>query len=68
MPTDRETPDLVGAAEIGEMLGGVSRQRVTQLTKHAKFPVPALRLRMGALWWAEDVRQWAAEHRPPAQG
>lgn len=63
----REPPDLVGAAEIAEMLGGISRQRVTQLTKHAEFPPPALRLRMGALWWADEVRQWAADHRPPAR-
>lgn len=63
----REPPDLVGAAELQDLLGGVSRQRVTQLTNHPKFPAPALRLRMGTLWWADEVRQWAAEHRPPAQ-
>ncbi len=64
MPSPSGPPDLVGAAEIAEMLGGLSRQRVTQLTKHAEFPAPALRLRMGSLWWAEDIRKWAAEHRP----
>jgi len=65
VPSRREPPDLVGAAEIAEMLGGLSRQRVTQLTRHEHFPAPALRLRMGTLWWADDIRKFAADHRPP---
>ncbi len=64
MPSGREPPDLVGAAEIAELLGGLSRQRVSQLTARDDFPAPALRLRMGALWWADDIRTWAAENRP----
>lgn len=52
------------------MLGGISRQRVSQPTARDDFrdPAPALRLRMGAPWWADDVRKWAADHRPPARG
>ncbi len=64
MPSRPAPPDLVGGAEIAELLGGLSRQRVSQLTAQDGFPAPALRLRMGTLWWADDVRKWAAEHRP----
>lgn len=53
---------LVGAAEIGIMLGKLSRQRVSQLTTSADFPEPVVRLKMGAIWRADDVRQWAATH------
>lgn len=49
------------------MLGGLNRQRVTQLTKHENFPAPALRLKMGTLWWADEVREWARHHRPRQQ-
>ena len=59
-----DPPDLIGAAEIGALLG-VSRQRVTQLTHAPGFPDPVLRLKMGTLWDAQAVRDWAAEHRPP---
>lgn len=49
---------LVGAAEIGRMLG-VSRQRVTQLTAREDFPEPEVVLAMGKVWRTEDVRRWA---------
>ena len=51
---------VVGAAEISEMLGGLSRQRVSQLTAAPDFPKPLQRLRMGSVWRYEDVRSWAA--------
>ena len=50
---------VVGAAEIGEMLGGLSRQRVSQLTAAQDFPAPLARLRMGSVWRYADVRAWA---------
>ena len=53
--------DLVGAAELGEMLG-VSRQRINQLTTHRDFPAPVVVLRMGKVWDLADVRTWADEH------
>lgn len=53
--------NLVGAAEIAEMLG-VSRQRVTQLTGRADFPEPVARLAMGKVWRLEDVEEWN-DHR-----
>ena len=63
MPSE-DPPDLLGAAEIAALLG-VSRQRVTQLTHSPGFPDPVLRLKMGALWAGQAVRDWAAQHRPP---
>lgn len=50
---------VVGAAEIGELLGGLSRQRVSQLTSTSDFPKPLQRLRMGSVWRYEDVQEWA---------
>ena len=50
---------VVGAAEIAEMLGGLSRQRVSQLTADKDFPAPLARLAMGSVWRFEDVSEWA---------
>jgi prophage regulatory protein len=52
---------LVGAAEIGRMLG-VSRQRVQQLIKRDDFPEPDVVLEMGKVWKRADVEAWAREH------
>jgi predicted DNA-binding transcriptional regulator AlpA len=49
---------LVGAAEIGRMLG-VSRQRVQQLVNRNDFPEPEVALDMGKVWKREDVEAWA---------
>ena len=53
-------PELVGVAEIAEMLG-VSRQRVHQLVraKTIGFPRPVAELSAGAIWAREDVEKWA---------
>ena len=56
------TPELVGPAEIGEMLGGLSRQRVYQLTRSPSFPAPAASLSIGKVWRYDDVATWATEH------
>lgn len=53
---------LVGPAEIGRMLGGVSRQRVQQLVNRDDFPKPDAVLEMGKVWKREDVAQWARDH------
>ncbi len=70
MPS-RDFLDVVGAAEIAELLGHdgkpLSRQRVTQLTQTPGFPPPARRLKMGAVLWADDIRKWAEKHRPGSQ-
>jgi len=60
VPSRPEPPETVGAAEIARMLG-VSRQRVSQLTGQAGFPEPWLRLRMGKVWLAQDVCDWAEQ-------
>lgn len=61
--TSRPAADLMGAAEIGRLLG-VSRQRVQQIVKTPGFPEPAAVLDMGKVWRAADVRAWVGEHRP----
>jgi len=48
---------LAGIAEIADLLG-VSRQRVTQLTKQDTFPEPLQRLRMGPVWKLSDIQAW----------
>ena len=66
--TTRPGPeDLVGAAEIALLLGGLSRQRVQQLVRTAGFPEPVARLDMGKVWWRDDVERWAAENRPASR-
>ncbi len=50
--------ELVGAAEIAEMLG-VSRQRVDQLAQHDDFPKPAAVLATGRIWERDDIERWA---------
>ncbi|MBM0228878.1 MULTISPECIES: DNA-binding protein [Micromonospora] len=55
---------LVGSAEIRVLLGGVSRQRVYQITNRRDFPEPVAKLEMGNVWLAEDVEKWITEKRP----
>lgn len=50
---------MVGAAEIARLLGGLSRQRVSQLTAREDFPEPLARLQMGSVWLYKDVVRWA---------
>jgi prophage regulatory protein len=51
--------DLVGPAEIGKMLGGISRQRVYQLTSREDFPAPVAKLATGKIWAYDDVVDFA---------
>jgi prophage regulatory protein len=51
---------LVGAHEIRVWLGGVSRQRVYQLTSRDDFPPPVADLAQGKVWLAADVEAWIA--------
>lgn len=53
---------VVGADEIGELLGGLSRQRVSQLTARTDFPKALAPLKMGRVWRYDDVADWAREH------
>lgn len=55
---------LVGAHEIRQMLGGVSKQRAYQITSRADFPKPVAELAMGKVWRASDVERWIRQYRP----
>jgi prophage regulatory protein len=55
---------LVGAHEIRIVLGGISRQRVYQLTMRADFPAPVADLALGKVWLADDVDAWDKARRP----
>ncbi|MGH3518646.1 MAG: helix-turn-helix transcriptional regulator [Haloechinothrix sp.] len=55
---------LVGAHEIRQMLGGVSKQRAYQITSRPDFPKPVAELAQGKVWRAGDVERWIREHRP----
>lgn len=48
---------LVGAQEIAKMLG-VSRQRVSQLTRRKDFPAPDAVLAGGKVWLTKEVEAW----------
>ncbi len=56
------TLDLVGAAEVAEMLG-VSRQHVSTLvrSKH-DFPEPTAELAAGRIWRRQAVAEWMETH------
>ena len=54
---------LMGPTEIADRLS-VSRQRVYILTNRYDFPRPRWELKMGKIWWAEDVEGWIREKRP----
>jgi prophage regulatory protein len=56
--------ELVGAHEVGVLFGGVSRQRVYQLTCRPDFPAPVARLANGKLWDRKAVKAWMRSHRP----
>lgn len=55
--------EFMGAHEVRVRLGGVSRQRVYQLTGRGDFPAPVVELVQGKVWLAGDVEVWIAEHR-----
>jgi prophage regulatory protein len=53
----------MGAHEIRERLGGVSRQRAYQISSRADFPKPVADLAQGKVWLKEDVEAWIKVHR-----
>jgi prophage regulatory protein len=54
----------MGAHEIRVRLGGITRQRVYQITSRADFPRPLAELQAGKVWSASDVEAWIVERRP----
>lgn len=53
-----DTPELVSAADVAEILG-VTRQRVHQLaTAHSDFPAPYARLATGPIWTLPTIEHF----------
>ena len=50
-------PNLVGSHEMS-IIFGVTRQRVSQLAKHAEFPLPVIKLAMGPVFSESAVRSF----------
>ena len=61
--TSEPSVHLMGAAEIGRLLG-VSRQRVQQLVNTSGFPAPLAVLDMGKVWDGAQIREWAKTYEP----
>jgi hypothetical protein len=53
-----ERPEIVGVTEVAGMLG-VSKQRVSALSKRVDFPAPLARLGSGPVWRAGDLSTFA---------
>ncbi|WP_111647295.1 helix-turn-helix transcriptional regulator [Actinoplanes lutulentus] len=53
----------MGAHEIRVRLGGISRQRVYELSSRADFPAPVADLAQGKVWLTSDVEEWIAVRR-----
>ncbi|MDG4764090.1 hypothetical protein O7632_08220 [Solwaraspora sp. WMMD406] len=55
---------LAGMSEIQQMLGGVSRQRASEIVNRPSFPAPLDVLATGRIWSREAVAEWIRIHRP----
>lgn len=51
-------------AEIQQLLGGVSRQRASEIVARPSFPPPLDVLATGRIWSRDAVVAWIAENRP----
>lgn len=58
------TLDVVGLAEVAELLG-IGPRQARRIVNRPDFPEPA-RLTAGRVWNGEDVRAWIDERRPQA--
>jgi predicted DNA-binding transcriptional regulator AlpA len=54
--------NLVGVAEIHDLLLEISRDGVLDLTYRDDFPTPAAELGAGDIWDRAEVEQWIAQH------
>jgi predicted DNA-binding transcriptional regulator AlpA len=59
---------LFGIGELRVRLGGVSRQRVDQLTRRDDFPCPCAELAQGRVWLGEDIESWIKEYKRAEPG
>lgn len=57
-PMSSTSPELLGVAEIADMLG-VTRQAVTNWKSRGGFPAPIAELKSGPVWNLTDVTDWA---------
>lgn len=55
---DAQRGALVGVTEVGRMLG-ISKQRVSTLSKRGDFPAPLVKLVSGPVWRAGDLSRFA---------
>ncbi|MFC4072452.1 DNA-binding protein [Actinoplanes subglobosus] len=51
---------LVGAREIGVLLGDITRQRAYQIASRPDFPDPIADLAQGKVWLGAEVEAWVA--------
>lgn len=60
--------ELVGTAEIAQMVG-ISRQRVNEIARtDPDFPAPEAELAAGRIWSRQSIEAWMAERARPKQG
>ena len=64
MYRSRMSRHFMGAAEIRQRLGGISRQRVYQLTQRSDWPKPYDELIHDKVWRQDDIEAWILRHRP----
>ncbi|MFV2011424.1 MULTISPECIES: hypothetical protein [unclassified Micromonospora] len=55
---------LAGMSEIQQMLGGVSRQRASEIVNRPSFPAPLDVLATGRIWSRDAVAEWIHKNRP----
>jgi prophage regulatory protein len=57
---------VVGLAEVAELLGGISRQRAAEIAARPTFPAPIGLINAGRIrvWDRADVVTWIREYRP----
>lgn len=54
--------DLAGLSEIADR-AGVTRQRISELSREPGFPAPLTRLKMGPVWNEPEVLRWLDTRR-----
>jgi hypothetical protein len=58
-----KNPDLVGLAEVAEMLR-TSRRQAIRWTQREDFPEPLVKLAATPVWEGREVRRWKREREP----
>jgi len=58
---------LAGMAEIQQLLGGISRQRASEIVIRPGFPAPLDTLATGRIWSRDAVIEWIRVNRPTQQ-